>query len=165
MAKSIQLRLKDDAFHKAVRAKGAAQTDTWEDFFRKWVDIALALWEEPRLCAPTGNLYVLNSAVITTEGLHIYRHINVETARAWLLRGGWRSYIRYDETARAMEELFGVSVPVNAEVVQMQPGDEALVFRLVFPKGYRPDPSRKGSLGIDFIKKHCEIGILRKLQD
>jgi len=38
MAKSIQLRLNDDAFHKAVVAKGLLQANTWNDMFIELVD-------------------------------------------------------------------------------------------------------------------------------
>jgi hypothetical protein len=55
----------------------------------------------------------------------------------------------------------GVRVPVNRQQIQMQDGDEALVFRLTVRLS---DPALKGKIGNpEFIKNNCEIGILRKL--
>lgn len=48
----------------------------------------------------------------------------------------------------------------NREQIQMQAGDEALVFRLTVRMS---DPALKGKLGdIDFILSNSEIGLLRK---
>ncbi len=126
------------------------------------------------------SFYLFSSAVITAFGTYKYEPTTPSGARAWLLRHEWESCIGYVETAKALSELisFGgtyppVFFPVNRKTVQMKckwndekgeyEGDEALVFRLVFPDGYRPDPSKKGNLGEDFIRENCEIGILRRI--
>jgi hypothetical protein len=108
--------------------------------------------------------YILNSAVITSEGIYEYKHIDQEEAMRWLHRGNWESCIGYPETAEALTKISIVPVPVSRKVITMRARDEALVFRLVFPQGYRPDPAQKGSMGIDFILKNCEIGILRRIE-
>lgn len=127
------------------------------------------------------SFYVLNSAVITTYGTYEYRHTSPDGARHWLLSHWWESCIGYEETAKALSELisFGgkyplIHIPVNRKTVQMTcewdygiedyRGDEALVFRLIFPQGYRPDPGKKGNLGEEFIRKNCELGILTRIE-
>ncbi len=108
--------------------------------------------------------YILNSAVITAPGTYDYKHITPTQAIDWLNEGGWESTIGYPETAEALQQICGCKIPVNRKVITMQAGDEALVFRLIFQQGYRPDPSQKGSMGLNFILKHCEIGILIRLK-
>ncbi|MHA2642869.1 MAG: STIV orfB116 family protein [bacterium JZ-2024 1] len=108
--------------------------------------------------------YILNSAVITDFGLWKYEPITLEEAREWLLNGEWVSTVRYGETAEVIKCLTGVEVPVRNMVVTMEPGDEALVFRLKFEKGaQRVSPELKGNLPPEFVQKYLEIGILRRL--
>jgi len=88
--------------------------------------------------------YILNSAVLTAFGLYNYKQVPL--------------------LAEALTNLSSVQVPVNRKIITMQAGDEALVFRLVFPQGYRPDPSQKGKMGMDFILKNSEVGILKRIE-
>ncbi len=128
----------------------------------------------------TPSFYIFNSAVITAFGKYEYDCTPPGSARHWLLEHKWESCIGYEETAKALSELTSFSgkyppivIPVNRKTIHMEckwndekgeyEGDEALVFRLVFPDGYRPDPSKKGNLGEDFIRENCEIGILRRI--
>jgi hypothetical protein len=106
--------------------------------------------------------YILNSSVITAPGRYHYFLIDEEVATRWLYEGGWESTVGYQETAEALSELTGVTIPVNRKTIIMIDGDEALVFRLVFPQGFRPDPLQKGKMGLAFIREHSEIGILRR---
>jgi len=107
--------------------------------------------------------YILNSAVITSPGRYEYQLIDVAAATAWLASGGWQSTIGYAETAEALSELTGIEIPVNRATIRMEPGDEALVFRLIVPPGSRRiDPSTKGGLGREFILQHAEIGMLKR---
>lgn len=69
--------------------------------------------------------YVLNSAVITTEGLYDYTLIDYVRATEWLLDGEFISTVGYPETAEAMKRLFRIEVPVNRTTIVMAPGDEA----------------------------------------
>lgn len=108
--------------------------------------------------------YILNSAVITAPGNYSYRHITVAEALTWLHAGGWESTIGYPETAMALAKIANINIPINRKTITMQAGDEALVFRLVFPQGYRPDPAQKGSMGQEFILKNSEIGILKRVK-
>lgn len=106
--------------------------------------------------------YVLNSAVITSPGTYRYKLVSVSEASLWLASGEFLSAVGYEETAKALSELTGASVPVNRVVLVMQPRDQALVFRLVLPAGERLNPDRKGHMGLDFIREHCEIGLLTR---
>lgn len=109
--------------------------------------------------------YILNSAVITGRGQYDYRHITIEEAKAWLHAGHWRSTIRYPETAAALAALVGIDVAVRNEAVTMQPGDEALVFRLAFPPGAgRIEVEKKGTLNTQFVLENCEIGLLKMIK-
>lgn len=116
------------------------------------------------------SFYILNSAVITAPGTYKYYLVTINYGRVWLNEHNWKSAIGYQETADALEEATGmngkyspIKIPVNRQIIKMEEGDEALVFRLVFPSGYRPDPAQKGKLGYDFIHDNCEIGILRRI--
>jgi hypothetical protein len=100
--------------------------------------------------------YILNSAVITSPGRYSYRLVGVEEARAWARRGDFISAIGYEETAQALSSILGVKVPAQRIEVRMEPGDEALVFRL----RVRPEPGTKGNLGQDFLAQNAEIGLL-----
>ena len=104
--------------------------------------------------------YILNSAVITSPGRYEYFHISPEEAKNWLQKGGYLSTIGYPETADALELMTGISVAVNRQQITMQPGDEALVFRLTKRLNL---PENKGKVGVSVILNNCEIGILRRI--
>ena len=104
--------------------------------------------------------YLLNSAVVTSPGRYEYWLCDTDTARRWMAAGPVESTIGYQETADALATLLGSEVPVNRRMIQMQPGDEALVFRLTVRLS---DPSIKGRI-IDpaWIAENSEIGILSR---
>ncbi len=106
--------------------------------------------------------YILNSAVITTPGRYMYRLVSVEEAKEWLMRETFESTLGYQETAVCLSTITGIPIEVNRRMVQMQEGDEALVFRLTCRLD---DPRMKGHIGEDFILANCEIGILKKESD
>ena len=106
------------------------------------------------------NRYLLNSAVVTSPGRYEYWLCDVETARRWMAAGPVESTIGYQETADALATLLGAEVSVNRRMVNMQPGDEALVFRLTVRLA---DPSVKGRINDPaWIAGHSEIGILSR---
>jgi len=108
--------------------------------------------------------YILNSAVITNWGYWLYKPISLEEAREWLNRGPFISTIRYKETAETVYQLTGIYVPRSNVTIQMEPGDEALVFRLRFEIGAaRVAQELKGKLTPEFVRKYLEIGILKML--
>ncbi len=103
--------------------------------------------------------YIMNSAVISTPGRYSYRLVEMEEAIRWLSGNDWISAIGYPETASALSALTGVSIPANRQMVEMQKGDEALVFRLTRRVS---NPGMKGSLTSDFVRQNYEIGVLKK---
>jgi len=109
--------------------------------------------------------YLLNSAVITAPGLYDYQIISVDEARNWYTRGLLPlSSIGYEQTAIALGELLGRPIPVKRITIKMNPGDEALVFRLVFPPGTgRIDPQDKGRLSEMVLRGNFELGLLKRL--
>lgn len=109
--------------------------------------------------------YLLNSAVVTSFGTYIYSEIPFSEAKEWITEHRWESTIGYAETAEAMSQLFGVPVPVDRKTIKMLVGDEALVFRLVFPPGSpRIDPKNKGTLGTHLLAGNYELGLLRRIK-
>ena len=106
----------------------------------------------------------MNSAVITAPGTYVYRHISVEEAKRWYFEGEIPiSTVGYEETAEALSQLLGVRIPVNRITIVMQPGDEALVFRLVLPPGTpRLLPHEKGRIAEHVRAGHWELGLLRR---
>ena len=103
--------------------------------------------------------YLLNSAVITAEGVYEYRLVTPAEAREWLHAGGWLSRIGYPQTADHIEKLSGVRPELSREASPMEVGDEALVVRLRYRVA---DPSQKGSVAVG--PDVWEYGILRRLR-
>jgi hypothetical protein len=110
--------------------------------------------------------YILNSAVLTSFGLFFYTAITPEEAREWYGDGAEVfSTIGYEETAEALSQVLGRPVQVNRVTIKMQPGDEALVFRLVLPPGtQRIAPQDKGAIAQHVQAGHWELGLLRRLK-
>lgn len=106
--------------------------------------------------------YILNSAVMTSFGLYVYSPLSIENAQKWIDSGAYLSTVRYPETAEALGALVERPIPCNDGIIKMQPFDQALVFRLVFPEGTKRIPTdQKGKLDVDFILKHHELGLLK----
>ena len=109
--------------------------------------------------------YLLNSAVITAPGRYDYRLVSNAEARQWFAAGAVTSTIGYQETADALALLLQAPVAMDRRTITMQPGDEALVFRLAFPTGTpRIDPRDKGELGRAVLAGYYELGILTHLE-
>lgn len=106
--------------------------------------------------------YILNSAVITGPGSYRYRLVSREEAKAWILAENPQSTIGYSATAEALSALVGMPMPVNRIQIRMEPGDQALVFRLTCRLD---DPNLKGTHSSEFVLKNCEFGILCCLKE
>jgi len=101
--------------------------------------------------------YLLNSAVITSEGVYEYRLVTPQEATEWIRQGDWVSRIGYPQTADWIEQLAGVRPALSREASPMEVGDEALVVRLRYRVA---DPSQKGSVAVG--PDVWEYGILRR---
>jgi hypothetical protein len=110
--------------------------------------------------------YILNSAVITAPGTYVYRLISPEEAKQWYFAEPKpESTIGYEETAAALSQILGVPISVNRKTIVMEPGDEALVFRLVLPPGSpRIDPKDKGQIAQHVKAGHWELGLLKRVE-
>ena len=84
---------------------------------------------EGRFASEGRTLYLLNSPILTAEGVYELRSISVEAARQ-LAAEGFVSAIGHEATAQALTALLGVVVPASRQAITMAPGDEAVVFRL-----------------------------------
>jgi hypothetical protein len=76
-------------------------------------------------------IYILNSPVLTTYGHYNFSGpITVAKARN-LLQSEFVSAIGHASTAELLSVLLDISIPINRVRIEMQPGDKALVFRLL----------------------------------
>ena len=81
-------------------------------------------------------VYVLNTPVLTSYGTFRFTRISRGEARS-LLADGFTSAVGHQGTAEVMTRLLGVEIPMNRVQVAMEPGDRAIVFRLLtrLPEG------------------------------
>lgn len=81
-------------------------------------------------------LYLLNSPVLTQFGTFRFGSCDAAT-RARFIAEGFVSAIGHESSARLLSDLLGVPVPLCRREVRMQPGDVALVLRLLqrLPEG------------------------------
>ena len=103
--------------------------------------------------------FILNSAVITKPGKYHYYLISPDEAQKWVNAGPYESTIGYQETAIALSLITARPIRCNRKLIHMNPGDEALIFRLTCRMS---DPDLKGKLTPEFVLNDCEIGILKR---
>jgi len=102
--------------------------------------------------------FLLNAAVIPGPGTYRFALCDRSAAQAWLIAGPFTSAVGYEETARLIKEMFGVECPVSRTMIDMAPGDEALVVRLARRVS---DPGLKGSVAV--TEESVELGLLRRI--
>lgn len=73
---------------------------------------------------------LLNTSIITAEGTHSLKKINLEEACKLVTGAIINSAIGHEATAKIMDTLLGIEVPVNRQAYKSKPGDVALVFKL-----------------------------------
>jgi hypothetical protein len=79
---------------------------------------------------------LLNTSIITAEGTHSLKKVSLEEACKLVTGAIINSAIGHEATAKIMDTLLGIEVPVNRQAYQSKPGDVALVFKL---KGRPPE--------------------------
>lgn len=76
-------------------------------------------------------IYLLNSPVLTTYGHYTFiGPVQLSDAKA-LLQKSFVSAIGHESTAQFLSTLLEVPVNINRIRIEMQPGDQALVFRFM----------------------------------
>lgn len=115
---------------------------------------------------PQDRSFILNSAVVTSPGLYRYQLIPRPEAKAWLEAQRFVvNTLGYAETVTAFNTLFDTLLERNRINIVMKPGEEALVFRLVFPEGtVRLPVDEKGNIDVQFVLDHHELGLLIKYE-
>lgn len=75
--------------------------------------------------------YLLNAPILTTHGEYRFEGpLTLDAARAFAAQHA-RSAIGHDGTARFLSQCLGLAVPCRRDTIRMQPGDQALVLRLL----------------------------------
>jgi len=79
--------------------------------------------------------YILNTPVLTNYGVYRFEKMSLEEAR--LFARDAVSAVGHKGTAEALSKILGIPVHVNRAEILMQPGDEALIFRILrrLPEG------------------------------
>lgn len=98
--------------------------------------------------------YVFNSAVIGRPGRHEYMLLTELEGEAWLKEGRFASRVGNLQTAKFIEDRFGVHCPQSREPISIVAGDQGLVVRLVYlpPDAGHVEPRTYG----------WEIGLLKR---
>lgn len=77
-------------------------------------------------------LGLLNTSIMTAPGAYELSDISLDFAKLLVnhYAGNLDSAIGHASTAEIMSTLLGVEIPVNRQIFEQQPGQDALVFKL-----------------------------------
>lgn len=102
---------------------------------------------------------LLNSPVITAEGLFRYRRISLEEARSLVSGVEIRSAIGHSDTAKLVARLLSIDCPKARIEIRQEAGERALVFRL------SARPATTSELSLDEVERiGFEWGLLERLE-
>jgi len=76
-------------------------------------------------------LIILNSSVLARHGRYDYSPIRLEAARRLVRAYPWISAVGHAATAQVISAELDVPVPMRREAVFLEPGDRALVLKLL----------------------------------
>ncbi len=107
-------------------------------------------------------LYITNSPILPSEGKYTYKHIDIETAKKLLDEhsAGYISAVGHQSTANILSSLLKNKVAYNRILINMEPGDKAIVFKL----------KKRLEEGKIYTEKEIEdigyeLGLLEKLEN
>jgi len=82
-------------------------------------------------------IYILNSPILTAYGRYTFKPVSLEEAKTLVSLNKFVSAVGHASTAQFLSRLLGVHVPAQRVRIEMQPGDVAIVFRLLerLPEG------------------------------
>lgn len=75
-------------------------------------------------------LAILNTSIITTEGIYKLESITLKEAKDLVLVNEIDSAVGHESTAQIITSLLGRYIPMNRQNFQQQAGQSALVFKL-----------------------------------
>ena len=82
-------------------------------------------------------IYILNTPILTEYGLYKFTRISPHLAKEIITEEEFISAVGHEGTAEIISKLTRVTVPMNRVAIRMQPGERAIVFRLLtrLPEG------------------------------
>jgi hypothetical protein len=104
-------------------------------------------------------LYIINAPILTEYGIWEFSGpLSIDEART-ILAGNFVSAIGHEASAKLLSQILNMPIPVNRIQIKMQPGDAALILRLLqrLPEGKVLNESELKAL--DF-----ELGLLKLLK-
>lgn len=103
-------------------------------------------------------LYLLNTPILTAYGLYRFSPLDMAQARE-LASQAFTSAVGHQGTADLLSVLLEKEIPMNRVGIQMEPGDEALIFRVKtrLPEGVVLSKE-------EIAKLDYEFGLLRRLE-
>ena len=95
---------------------------------------------------------ILNTTIVTTDGLYRITPITLEVARVLLNRAPMLSAIGHQSTADILTELLGLDVPVNRINFAQEVNQIAIVFKLksIAPEGVILTKEEIENIGYEF---------------
>ncbi len=104
-------------------------------------------------------LYIINSPILTAYGLWRFEGPLTEEAARDLLAGGFISALGHEGAAHFLSARLGVELPYNRIRVTLEPGERALILRIVgrLPENLVLSASEMADLSV-------ELGLLTRLE-